>query len=181
MQEDFNDVIEFVLEQEEGYTLDPKDPGGETVFGVARNRHQGWEGWPLVDAHKAFGDYSERINADGKIRNLAIELYRKGFWEPCKCNDLPRHFAFIVMDSAVNQGPRVAIRILQITLGVSVDGIIGPKTLAAAAAATPRKVRLALAERLAAYARLMSEKPNLLVFARNWSFRVLSLAKKVDI
>jgi lysozyme family protein len=162
VQEDFRDAVEFVLEQEGGYTLDPNDPGGETKFGISK------KAYPNLD-----------------IKNLtredAIEIYQRDYWKPCRCDDLPRHFAFIVFDSAVNQGPRVAIRLLQIALGVSVDGIIGPKTLAAASSAKPRAIRLALAERLAAYSRLMAEKPNLLVFARNWSFRVLSLAKKVDV
>jgi lysozyme family protein len=70
---------------------------------------------------------------------------------------------------------------MQKTLKVKDDGIIGPKTIAAAFAAQPRAFRLVLAERLAAYARLMAAKPNLLVFATNWSFRVLSLARLLKV
>lgn len=162
MKEDFNEAIEFVLEQEGDYTFDPNDPGGETKYGFSK------KAYPSLDIKNL-------------TREAAIKIYQNDYWQPCKCDDLPRHFAFIVFDSAVNQGPRVAIRLLQIALGVSVDGIIGPKTLAAAASAAPRKIRLALAERLAAYSRLMAEKPNLLRYALNWSFRVLSLAKKVDV
>lgn len=162
MEADFKDAVEFVLEQEGGYTLDPNDPGGETNYGISR------KAYPALDI--------KNLTREG-----AIEIYHRDYWKPCKCDDLPRHFAFIVFDTAVNQGPRVAIRLLQIALGVTVDGIIGPKTLAAASSAKPRAIRLALAERLAAYARLMAEKPNLLRYALNWSFRVLSLAKKVDV
>ena len=162
MEEDFGEAIEFVLEQEGGYTLDPHDPGGETNFGNSK------KSYPSLDIKN-------------HSRSDAVEIYRRDFWKPCRCDDLPKHFAFIVFDTAVNQGPRVSIRILQIALGVSVDGIIGPKTLAAAASAKPKVIRLALAERLAAYSRLMAEKQNLLRYALNWSFRVLSLAKKVDV
>jgi lysozyme family protein len=162
MREDFNEAIEFVLEQEGGYTLDTNDPGGETKYGISK------KAYPNLDIKNL-------------TREAAVEIYCHDYWQPCKCDDLPRHFALIVFDSAVNQGPRVAIRLLQIALGVSVDGIIGPKTLAAASSATPKMIRLALAERLAAYSRLMAEKQNLLRYALNWSFRVLSLAKKVDV
>ena len=35
----FDDIIEIVLEHEGGYVNDPKDPGGETNFGVAKRSH----------------------------------------------------------------------------------------------------------------------------------------------
>jgi lysozyme family protein len=111
----------------------------------------------------------------------AREIYHRDYWLPCKGNDLPRAYAIAVFDCAVNQGPRIAARILQISLGVTVDGVLGPKTIAAAHAAKPRTLRLMLAERLSAYVRLMAEHPKLIGFARNWSFRVLSLAKMVDV
>lgn len=161
MESDWNEAINFVIEQEGEYTLDPNDPGGETKYGISK------KSYPSLD-----------------IKNLsradAVEIYKRDFWNPCRCDDLARPWALLVFDSAVNQGPRVATRIMQIALGVTVDGIIGPKTIAATHSASPRTVRLALAERLAAYARLMAEKPNLLVFARNWSFRVLELAGRID-
>lgn len=161
METDWNEAINFVLEMEGEYTLDPNDPGGETKYGISK------KSYPYLD-----------------IKNLsrqnAVEIYKRDFWVPCHCADLPRHFALFVFDAAVNQGPRVAVRLMQIALGVLVDGIIGPKTLSAAHSAQPKAVRLALAERLAAYARLMAENPKLLVFARNWSYRVLSLARKID-
>ena len=161
METDWDEAINFVLEMEGGYTLDPNDPGGETKYGISK------KSYPTLD-----------------IKNLsrqdAVEIYRKDFWNPCRCPDLPRPFALAVFDSAVNQGTRVAIRLMQIALGVTVDGIIGPKTLSAAHSAQPKAIRLALAERLAAYTRLIVAKPNLVVFAMNWSYRVLSLARRID-
>ena len=35
----FDDIIEVVLEHEGGYVNDPKDPGGETNFGIAKRSH----------------------------------------------------------------------------------------------------------------------------------------------
>ena len=34
METDWDEAINFVLEMEGGYTLDPNDPGGETKYGI---------------------------------------------------------------------------------------------------------------------------------------------------
>jgi hypothetical protein len=35
----FDEIIEVVLEHEGGYVNDPKDPGGETNYGIAKRSH----------------------------------------------------------------------------------------------------------------------------------------------
>lgn len=159
---DWNDGISFVLEQEGGLTNDLNDPGGITKFGISK------KSYPDVDIASL-------------TLEQAKEIYQRDFWKPCKCDELPREFAISLFDSAVNQGTQVAIRIMQKALKVKDDGIMGPKTLAAAFAAQPRAMRLVLAERLAAYARLMAAKQTLLIYATNWSFRVLSLARLLNV
>lgn len=162
MKTDWEKAIAFVLEQEGGLTDDPNDPGGLTKFGISK------QAYPNLD-----------------IRNLTVEqakeIYLRDYWNPCKCDELPTEFAISLFDSAVNQGPQVAIRIMQRALKVKDDGVIGPKTLAAAFSVQPRAYRLVLAERLAAYMRLIQAKPNLAVFGVNWSFRVLSLARLLNV
>ncbi len=39
MLTNFDDIIEVVLHHEGGYVNDPKDPGGETNFGIAKRSH----------------------------------------------------------------------------------------------------------------------------------------------
>lgn len=155
-------AIDFVLTQEGGYTVDPNDPGGETNFGISK------KAYPNLD-----------------IKNLTVDqakdIYKRDYWAPCRCDNLPFPFAVAVFDMAVNQGTGTAIKTLQETFGVLVDGIMGPATLTAVRLANndSRKVKLFLARRLAVYARLMAVNQNLLVFARNWSFRVVSLAELI--
>lgn len=160
MNEDWEKAIEFVLDMEGGYTLDPSDPGGETNFGISR------KSYPNLD-----------------IKNLTVdqakEIYRRDYWIPCHCDELPTAFAISVFDTAVNQGAGKARRLLQIALDVVVDGNIGPKTIAAAHKASPDRVKKFLAERLSEYARLMAANPHLLVYAVNWSFRVVSLCELI--
>lgn len=160
MPNSWDAAIAFVLEMEGGYTLDPNDPGGETNFGISK---------------KAYPDLD--------IKNLTIdqakEIYHRDYWNPCRCDNLPFAFAVATFDMAVNQGTGTAIRTLQETFGVTADGIIGPMTLAAVKVADARKIKLFLARRLTAYARIMAANQNLLVFARNWSFRVIALSELI--
>lgn len=155
-------AIAFVLDMEGGYTLDPNDPGGETNFGISR------KSYPDLD-----------------VKNLTVaqaqDIYKRDYWNPCRCDNLPFPYAVAVFDMAVNQGTGTAIRTLQDTFGVVADGVIGPMTLAAvtAAANDSRKVKLFLARRLTAYARLMAANQNLLVFARDWTYRVIALAELI--
>ena len=51
----FDDIIEVVLHHEGGYVNDPKDPGGETNFGVAKRSH------PDVDIANKISSGLERV------------------------------------------------------------------------------------------------------------------------
>jgi lysozyme family protein len=162
MSNNWDKAIAFVLDMEGGYTLDPADPGGETNFGISK------KSYPDLD-----------------IKNLTIdqakEIYRRDYWMPCRGDNMPFPYAIALFDMAVNQGTGTAIRCLQETFGLTPDGIIGPMTMAAvtAASADSRKVKLFLARRLTIYARIMAANQTLLVFARNWTFRVLALAEVI--
>lgn len=160
MNTDWDKAIEFVLKMEGGETAehDPNDSGGLTKFGISQ------KAYPNLDIAAL-------------SRDEAKEIYRRDYWNACKCDELPTSFAIGVFDSAVNQGVKVAARLLQISLNVDTDGVIGDKTIAAAHKASPRQIKIFLAQRQAAYARLMVSNPNLLKYAVNWSFRVISLAE----
>lgn len=163
MKEDWNQAINFVLKMEGGsaFENDPDDPGGETRFGISK------KAYPNLDIRKL-------------TLEQAVELYHRDYWIPCRCDDLPTALSISVFDCAVNQGVSIARRLLQMALDVTVDGHIGPITLAAAAKAGPYRVKRFLAERMAHYCRVILAKPNLVVFAVNWSNRVLSLALLVS-
>ena len=96
-----------------GYTNDPHDNGGETKFGVAKN-----------------------ANKDLDIRNLdwdgAKEVYYRRYWINGSCDKLPGRIAVLHFDGCVNHGVGRANKFLQRALGVSVDGVIGPATIAEA-------------------------------------------------
>jgi lysozyme family protein len=62
----------------------------------------------------------------------ARAIYEQRYIQDPGFNKLPEHLQDSVIDHGVNAGPRAAVRILQRAAGVQEDGILGPKTLAAA-------------------------------------------------
>ncbi len=108
----FDKALAFVLKHEGGYVNDPRDPGGETNFGICK------ASYPSVDI-KAL------------TRDAAAAIYRRDYWDRAGCGNLPPGVAVLHFDTAVNQGPGAAAKFLQLAAGVEADGKIGPKTLAA--------------------------------------------------
>jgi lysozyme family protein len=160
MNESWAKGIAFVLSQEGGLTNDPNDPGGLTNFGISQ------KSYPSLD-----------------IKNLTVDqasaIYQRDYWQACSCDQLAWPFDMMVFDTAVNQGTSKAIRLLQIALDVTVDGIIGSNTIKASFNADASRVKMFLAQRLAAYTRLIASSAMLMNFALNWSHRVISLAEIV--
>jgi len=135
---------------EEGrYSNDPGDPGGETYRGVSRNRWPELSLWSIVDRAKRRADFPECLDADPVLRELVDEFYLARFWRPLRCSELPEEIALELYDSGVNVGTSIAPWLLQGGLHaageeITVDGNLGPATLAAATrrAADPTFARL---------------------------------------
>ena len=63
----FDDIIEIVLHHEGGYVNDPKDPGGETNFGIAKRSH------PDVDIKNLTIDGAKEILGDFTCDRIVSE------------------------------------------------------------------------------------------------------------
>lgn len=109
----FAKAVGFVLDQEGGYTNDPKDPGGETNLGIALNRH------PELTA--------EDIRTMSRSR--AANIYFDQYWTPVQGAAWPNGVDLVMLDTCVNMGPTAAVECLQAALKVQVDGKIGPATI----------------------------------------------------
>ena len=116
---DFDKAFAVIVGEEGGYQSPEeatarKDPGGETKFGICKR------------------DYP-----DLDIKNLSIDqaktIYNGKYWTKIKGDQLPWPLCLFIMDSAINQGPDAAIKLLQKTLEVPQDGILGVQTMAKAA------------------------------------------------
>lgn len=126
----FTTAINRVLGNEGGYACNPADPGGETNWGISRRSYP-------------------RLDIKNLTREAAVELYHRDFWAPANLDALPLGLASQLLDFAVNSGTAVATRALQRAVGVADDGVIGPHTQQALAAAPVHDLVMRfLAERL---------------------------------
>jgi lysozyme family protein len=154
----FDEAFDRLIESEGGYVSNPKDPGGETRFGVtiAVARANGYQG-PMKDLPLEFSK----------------NLYRGKYWAPIKAEQLPQALRFEVFDAAVNSGVGQAVKWLQRAVGTAEDGIIGPATIAASNAAGPHLAANYDGIRL----EFMTDLKNWPTFSRGWAKRIASNLK----
>lgn len=128
MPDTFATCLSEVLRHEGGYVNHPRDPGGMTNLGVTK---------------KAWDEYTGKSATEADMRALTpskvTAFYRARYWNPCLCDQLPAGLALCVFDFAVNAGPTRSARYLQKLVGASVDGQIGPATIAAVYAMARRE------------------------------------------
>ena len=119
MKENFDECLKMLLHHEGGFVNHPKDPGGITNLGVTKRVWEDWKG----------KEVSEQDMKDLTPEDVA-PLYKKRYWDKCKCSDLGSGLDWAVFDWAVNSGTGRAAKAVQKICGAAQDGAIGPKTLA---------------------------------------------------
>jgi lysozyme family protein len=115
MKSNYDKCLKTILHHEGGYVNHPKDPGGETNLGVTKRVYQ---------EHGGTKDMKDLLVED------VAPIYKKGYWDKIKGDDLPGGLDLCVFDFGVNAGPGRAAKFLQQMIGTTVDGGIGPNTLA---------------------------------------------------
>ena len=150
----FETAVNTTLQYEGGYVNDPNDPGGETNFGISK------KAYPNLD-----------------IKNLTVDdakaIYKRDYWDKLNLDALPDGISSCVFDSAVNQGPKEAIILLQRAAGVNADGILGPMSLAAVKAKDPiHLIRDFTVQRILMYSSLSIWNN----YSKNWTQRSIDVA-----
>lgn len=158
MDRNFAASLSHVLKHEGGFVNHPNDPGGPTNKGITL---------------ATFKRYVKRNATVTDLKNLTIDqagiVYRKQYWDRVKGDDLPSGVDYAVFDFAVNSGPARAAKYLQAVVGVTQDGKIGPKTLAAVKRADPQTVIERLCDDRLAFLKRLKTWPT---FGRGWSRRI---------
>ncbi|MEQ1615453.1 MAG: TIGR02594 family protein [Hyphomicrobiaceae bacterium] len=125
----FDVALAHVLDMEGGWTEDQYDPGGPTNFGITLATLAAHRGIVLDAA--SFASLRQQLREISKLEVRAI--YSARYWRPCRAEALVPAVALMHFDAAVNHGVGTAARMLQEVSGTTVDGEIGPATLAACA------------------------------------------------
>lgn len=166
-KDNFASSLAAVLTHEGGYSNDPQDPGGATNKGVTQAVYDDWR------RSKGLAPRSVR-----SLEKAELEaIYRKRYWDACRCDDLPSGLDYCVFDFAINSGAFRAARYLQKAAGVADDGQIGAITLAAVKATGAKcliaavcTARQAFLEQLSTFGR----------FGKGWTQRVKDARAKAD-
>ena len=165
------EIAEEIVAREGGYVNDPDDPGGATNHGVTihtlRRLGLDLDGDGVVDP----------ADVRALSRDQAVAIFIRDYYERPRIAELPVALQPSLFDMYVNAGAN-AVRILQRLLGemgfrVTVDGVIGPQSAAAARnAADPDPLALADAYGVARrnyYFRLADARPASRKYARSRS------------
>jgi lysozyme family protein len=110
---------------EGGYSNNPADPGGETMFGITQR---------VAEANGYTGAMKDLP------RDTAKAIAKRQYWDTLHLDDINPRVAFQVFDANYNGGR--AARWLQAAAGVDQDGVIGPATIAAVNNLDPLKIIL---------------------------------------
>lgn len=146
----FDQAFERLLGHEGGLVNDPRDPGGQTKYGISKRSYPG-----------------ENI-ADMTLER-AKAIYLRDYWGPAGCDCVPDAVKFDLFDMAVNSGVTTAIRTLQRAVGTADDGKLGPITLQAISSTPgPRFIARFNGHRLA----FMSSLSTWPSFGRGWANRI---------
>lgn len=152
----FRLAVKYVIEDEGGYVNHPKDPGGETKYGISKRSYPGLD-----------------------IKNLdldtAIKIYKDDYWDENGIERLPFHIRYQFFDMTVNHGPHLAAKILQRAAKVKDDGIIGPKTIKA----VERLSNTDLAnQRALFFSAIVKNRSSQIVFLDGWINRCFKVLKR---
>lgn len=146
----FTTAFARLMDHEGEYVNDPRDPGGETKYGISKRSY------PNLDIKNL-------------TREQAMDIFCHDFWLRINGDKLYDGVAYQISDFAYNSGVETAIRYLQRSLLVADDGHWGPVSQAAADTATETDTIMLLnAERLD----FLTRRSNWPAAGKGWARRI---------
>ena len=164
-------VFALLIGEEGGYTTNPDDPGNWTGGKVGSGKLLGTK-FGLSAASFPTLDIPALTLAQAQAIYLSL------YWTKIAGDSLPAPLALLVFDGAVNNGVSRAIGWMQAAAGARADGVLGPATLAAVAAAAARDADATLIEFQAQRLMFMAGLPTWKTFGGGWARRLCGLPFK---
>lgn len=146
------------------------DPGGPTNKGVTQATYDGYRRKHSLPLQSVRCILVDEVN----------EIYFR-YWDEAECDKMPYPVALVHFDTAINFGIWGAGKLLQRTLGVDRDGIVGPKTLTAVHSLDKFDLAREYCNvRIAKRWGRVKESPKAIVFLAGWLNRDYGLRKEVQ-
>ena len=165
MKHDITPFVAWIKSWEGGFANDPDDKGGPTNKGVTLATFRG-----VYGRSKTVEDLKRMTDEQWE------HIFRTKFWDRWQADQIKDiNVAFLLVQWVWGSGA-YGIRIPQRLLGVEVDGIVGPKTLAAVNARNGRDLFDLLKKEKAAYfERICVNTPTNRKFLKGWLRRLDSM------
>ena len=163
---DYRKLKPFILRWEGGYINDQADLGKQTNKGVTLSTYRS-----VFGKNKTVSDLKKITDEQWEF------IFKKFYWDKWKADDIKdQNVANILVDWLWCSGS-YGIKIPQRVLGVSVDGIVGSKTIAAINARYGRELFDTIKqERKDFIDRICQTRPQNRKFKNGWMNRINSLA-----
>jgi lysozyme family protein len=152
-------ALKQVLKNEGGWADHPSDPGGATMKGITIGTYRQWKNNPNITKEQL------RAISDAEV----YDIYRQQYWNKIDGDYLPSGVDYAVFDAAVNMGVGRATKLIQEAVGVTADGVLGPKSLSAIQKANPKELIEKFSALKEAFYRSLKTFP---VFGVGWLRRV---------
>ncbi|KVP11956.1 hypothetical protein WJ85_17135 [Burkholderia ubonensis] len=148
----FDEAFDALIGNEGGYSNNPKDPGGETMWGITARvaRAAGYTG--------AMRDLP---------RETAKAIAKRFYWDPLQLDLFDPRVAFQILDANYNGGHPVIW--MQGAAGAKVDGILGPGTIGAVQGVDPLRFMMRWN---ALRIRYFTSLKTWLTFGKGWAIRI---------
>lgn len=164
MNDNFDKALQLVLKHEGGFVDHPRDPGGATNQGVT-----------LQTFRRFFGPSKTVDDLRGITSEQLAHVYRSGYWDKCRCDQLPGGVDYAVFDVAVNSGPGRAAKFVQAAVDANQDGVIEGNTLELVDTQDAAQIINAICDKRLAFLQGLGTFD---VFGKGWTKRVAEVRSK---
>jgi len=152
-------ALKQVLKSEGGWSDNPADPGGATMKGITIGTYRQWKNNPNITKEQL------RAISDAEV----YDIYKQQYWNKIDGDYMPSGVDYALFDAAVNMGVGRAAKLIQEAVGVTADGVLGPKSLSAIQKANPKELIEKFSALKEAFYRSLKTFP---VFGVGWLRRV---------
>ena len=166
---DYTKLKPFILRWEGGYVCDKDDLGGATNKGIT-----------LATFRQYYGQNKTAADLKRLTDQQWEHIFKTGYWDKWLGDKIEsQSVANMVVDWVWCSGAAYGIKIPQRVLGVTADGIVGAKTIAALNAQDPKTLFNRLKqERLDFIGRICQTRPQNRKFKKGWENRINSITYK---